>query len=134
MKTRTTKTRKRRTRKKIFKVGVGLLLALVSAFAAGQRQADSYGMIGITVFRDSGFALPGAEVTLTPNPVAAAHKMKKQKGLSDSRGEIVFRVPTSAMRYTVRAVAKGFKPQEKSVSLEGEQRIDATFQLEPESK
>ncbi len=56
------------------------------------------------------------------------------KGTANSRGEYVFRVPTTAARYTVIASAKGLKSQQKAVSIEGEQRVDVTFTLEPESK
>ncbi len=117
------------------------MLALLLAPAAGAdkkkaAEAQPYGQIGVTVFREPGFALPGAEVTLTANPENGGDppKLKKLKGNVDNRGELVFRVPVSAMRYTVRAESKGFIPQEKAVLMEGEQRMDATFLLAPESK
>lgn len=88
------------------------------------------------MFRDPGFAMPGVEVTLLPDSDQnqAASKIKKMITISDSRGEFVFRVPTSPMTYKVRAAAKGYAPQQKQVSVEGEQRVDATFTLSPESK
>jgi hypothetical protein len=34
----------------------------------------------------------------------------------------------------VKASAKGFQSQEKSATVSGEERVDVTFQLQPESK
>jgi hypothetical protein len=122
------------------KTGSSLLLILVVlaapvASAAKKKLAgDSYARIAVTVFRDPGFALPGADVTLIPAAEDSEPKVKKMKGVSDSRGEYVFRVPVEAMRYTVQASAKGFATQRKAVSIEGETTIDVTFTLTPESK
>lgn len=123
-------------------IGSSLLAALLllapTASADRKRTAEAYGMIGVTVFREPGFALPGAEIKLAPDPEgvdpATVKKWKGLKGISDERGEFVFRVPTAAMRYSIRAMAKGYLPQQKQVSIEGEQRMDVTFQLAPESK
>jgi hypothetical protein len=38
------------------------------------------------------------------------------------------------MHYTVRAAAKGYRDEEKSIDVEGEARIDVTFSLHEESK
>jgi hypothetical protein len=46
----------------------------------------------------------------------------------------VFRVPASAMHYTLKVAAKSFQTQEKSVTVASEERVDVTFQLQPESK
>jgi hypothetical protein len=59
---------------------------------------------------------------------------KKQKASTGSRGEFAFRVPVDAMRYALHAEAHGFTPQDKKVSIEGEQRVEVTFLLSPESK
>lgn len=99
--------------------------------AAGEPAA----LIGVSVFRDPGFALAGAEVQLAPAVEGNSKgKMKKLKGSSDSRGEFVFRVPPGPAEYKVSVSAKGLKAQEKSVSVQGEERVDVTFMLEPESK
>jgi hypothetical protein len=38
------------------------------------------------------------------------------------------------MKYLVKVSAKGYASQEKPVTVQGEDRIDLTFQLQPESK
>lgn len=103
-----------------------------SAAEKKAKTAESYGLIAVTVFREPGFALPGAELTLTLAPTGGAKQ--KRKATSDARGEYVFRVPVQAQRYSVGVSAKGLVPQEKMVQAEGEQRIDVTFLLAAESK
>jgi len=133
------KTRKRRKRKK--KIGISLLLALIAILPqaqAGKKKADpeSFALVSGTVFRDPGFALPNAVVTLTPNPSqdASVAKIKKIQTVCNSRGEFVFRIPPVRMRYTVRAAAKGYRDEEKPVEVEGEARVEVTFSLREESK
>lgn len=127
--------------KKKRRIGTRLLLlvlafALLAGAAKKKQVPQSYGIIGGTVFQESGYALPHADVTLTPTPDTnhPAVKLKPLQAVCDSRGEFVFHIPPVAMRYTVKAEAKGYQPSEKSVSIEGEQRIDVTFQLQTESK
>lgn len=60
--------------------------------------------------------------------------MKKWKGISSQRGELVLRVPPGPAQYTVYVSAKGLKPQDKTIAVEGEERVDVTFTLERESK
>jgi hypothetical protein len=38
------------------------------------------------------------------------------------------------MHYVVKVAAKGYQGQQKSVAVQGEERADVTFQLQPESK
>jgi hypothetical protein len=109
----------------------GIVLGSLLSLDAGQSKDQA--LIGITVFRDPGFALPAAEVTVTPD-VADSKKVKKMKASSDSRGEVVFRVPPGPAKYLVKATAKGFKSQEKTVEIQGTERTDVTFSLQPESK
>ena len=117
-----------------------LLLALLFAGTASaekkQKGGEPYAVVAGTVFRESGFALPGAEVAISPDPQAGQTpvKLRDSKAVSDSRGEFAFRVPTTAMRYTVTAKIKGFQPQQKSVDIEGEQRTDVTLILPAVSK
>jgi len=75
-------------------------------------------------------------VTLIPAPSRESpkSKIKKQQTGCNSRGEFVFRLPPVSMRYTVRAAAKGYSGQEKSIEVEGEARVDVTFSLHEESK
>lgn len=106
------------------------------AFAANKKKApQAYATIIGTVFRNPGFALPGAEVTLMSMPDAnSKEKVKKQTYTSNQRGEFVFHVPAAPMHYNLTAKAKGFSSQEKAVEVRGEDRVDVTFSLEQESK
>ncbi len=92
-------------------------------------------MIAISVFREPGFAVAAATVQLAPaGGENSGFKAKAMKGVTDARGEFAFRVPPLPAQYTVTVTAKGLKSQQKPVSVHGEERVDATFMLEPESK
>ena len=93
--------------------------------------AQPYAVLGGTVFRESGLALPGADVMIAPDPQPGQVPVRIQnpRAISDTRGEFAFRVPTTAMRYTVSAKAKGFEARQKSADIEGEVRIDVTLVL-----
>ncbi|MDX1979712.1 MAG: carboxypeptidase-like regulatory domain-containing protein [Bryobacteraceae bacterium] len=96
---------------------------LVSPAAAAEHHA----VISGTVFREPGFALPGAEVHLKPEPDPAASKkvkVKAMKAQSDGRGEFAFRVPAAPMRYTVTIRATGYLEEKKTVMIQGEERQD----------
>ena len=56
------------------------------------------------------------------------------EAVSDARGEFVFRVPPGPAHYSVTVAAKGYQSQRKSVSVEDQERVEVTFQLERESK
>lgn len=116
----------------------GWLAAL--CFATGdappRKGHEPYALIAGTVFRQSGFVLPGAEITVTARPTDAAArkgKFKRATTVADGRGEFAVRVPVEPMRYLVTVRARGFRPQEKLVEIEGDQRVDLFFQLQPES-
>jgi hypothetical protein len=131
-----------RKKRKKRRIGISLLFLLAAVIPQGadagdkKANAESYALVGGSVFQESGFALPNALITLTPEPQAgdSAAKAKKIQAISDARGEFVFRVQADAQRYTIRVAAKSYQTQEKSVKVEGEGRVDVTFQLQPESK
>jgi len=132
---KTRKTRKR-TGSRLLR-GVAALLAVVCALGAADKHkkaVEPYGLIAGTVFRDPGFAFSGALVTIVPKPADGSDlKLRLNKAVSDARGEFAFRVPAVPMHYSVRAEAKGFKPVEKAAEINGDERVDVTFLLEPES-
>jgi hypothetical protein len=104
---------------------------------AGQRGERPHAVVAGTVFRDPGFALPGAVVALRAEPPDGEKlpkEFKPQKTVSDGRGEFAFHVPPLPMRYVVSVSAKGFRPDHKSAEIRGEERVDVTFQLQEESK
>ena len=123
---------------------IAFVLILLGVFAAspafGQKagkQTADFGVIAGTVFREPGFALPGAEVVLVPAADSAAPGVKaakKQKAASDARGEFVFRVPAGPAKYVLTATSKGMKAVEQPVSLVDTERIEVTFMLQRESK
>jgi len=113
-----------------------ILLTLTGLTARDKKADEPYSIVGGTVFREPGFALPGAEVTITPQLADGSQmKLKITHEMTDERGEFAFRVPGTAAKYKVRATAKGFHPDEKTaeVSFDGE-RVDVTFLLENESR
>lgn len=114
-----------------FAAMVGLSAMLMTA--GDKRKPDDTGtVIAGSVFRDPGYALPEATVTLVRNDDP---KHKKLAQLSTSyRGEFVFHVPTTPAVYVVKATAKGYHSEEKEASVTGPDRIDLTFSLEPETK
>ena len=115
-----------------------LLAAALSLAAAGKKKAmpEAYGLVDVSVYHEPGLALPEAEVTLTPAPAPDAPpvKIKKLQGTTDSRGQYVFRVPAATASYTVKVVAKGYRSEEKPVTVHGEERAEVTFMLRDESK
>lgn len=110
------------------------LLAPSAAFAFAPPKEEA--VILVSVFRDPGFSLPRAEVILTvQTPPAGRKPAKPVKGVTDSRGEMLFRVPPVAAKYLVTARAPGFAPQEKLVEISGgPERQDAYITLKPEAK
>lgn len=115
-----------------------LIACLVPALAApgsGQKSKPSFALIAGTVFRNSGFSLPGAEVTVDPDPGAGPPaRLKRIRVRTDARGEFAVRVPPAPMRYNVSVRAREWQGQQKTVSVQGEERIDLSFVLSPASK
>src|ERR1700687_565646 len=111
---------KRTKMKRLKKTYISLALVFSIVFpvtGAGKKKSDAepYGLVFGTVFREPGLALPSVAVTLIPKPAldGPAVKVKKLQLVSDARGEFVFRVPTASMSYTVRVAAKGYHGEEK---------------------
>lgn len=91
-------------------------------------------MIAGTVFRNTGLSLPGAEITITRMPSGEEKaKLRPIKAASDARGEFVVRVPAGPARYRVAAAARGYQTAEQTIEIQGEERVDLTFLLEPSS-
>ena len=133
------RTRRRRTKTRTGAELVILTLllaggALLPAADLAQKDKDSdSAVVAGTVFREPGFMLPGAEVTLTVAEASPnAKKFKPQKAVSDSRGEFAFRVPPYPSKYLVSAKARGYVQQEKTVEVAGgPQRVDVYLELKP---
>jgi Carboxypeptidase regulatory-like domain len=130
--------KKRKPRKRIGTSLTLLLAVLLAAFlplaAAPKKKPalDVYAVVSGTVFDDRGYALAGADVILAPE--AQPTKANTVEMLSDARGEFVIRVPPGPMHYNATVQAKGYQSQRKNVTVEGQERVEVTFQLERESK
>ncbi len=110
---------------------IALVFFSAAALAAAQKRGEPSSTIAGTVFRDPGYALPDAKVLL----LSAGDKTKKlQETTSNYRGEFTFHVPAREAKYVVKAMMKGYRPQEREASIQGEERIDVNLVLVPESK
>lgn len=133
--------RKRKKKKTSGSKLAGLLLLLtlpaagVLAAAGEDRKAAPFAIVAGSVFRESGFSLAGAEVTLEAAPDRKPpSKFKRIKVFADARGEFAVRVPAAPMRYTVSVKAAGHWPARQEVAIQGEERADLIFRLESASK
>jgi hypothetical protein len=116
--------------------GVSLLLAAsFSAWAGGQKPA-AQAVIAGSVHRDTGFALPGAEIVVAPWPESGggAKPKGRWRTSTNSRGEFAVRVPAGRMRYNVTVRASGYRTEEKPVTIGADERVDLSFILEPAAK
>jgi hypothetical protein len=125
------------TTKKTRKIG-RFLFALILAGALGvpakvvAEEKKGISVIAGTVFREPGFALPGAVVTLEEaEPPAKGKRQKPQTFISDSHGEFAFRLPGSEKKFKVTAAAKGFGSQTKETTASPGVRMDVFFELKP---
>lgn len=110
------------------------LIALFAAASLALAQKGSHAVIAGSVFRENGFSLPGATVTLAPKDAAKGGKGKILKSVTDTRGEFAFRVPATVGHYVITAAMKGFRPAETDAAVAGEERVDVTLILPAESK
>ena len=112
-----------------------LLFLLAGSVSLPAEDKKIYSVIAGTVFRDPGFALPGALVVLEEvDPPAKGKRMKPQKVSSDAHGEYAFRLPGSEAKFKLTATAKGFVSQTKETVATPGVRVDVFFELKPESR
>ena len=84
------------------------------------------------MFRPPGFALPAVEVVIAPEqPEVNGVKLKKSEAVTNSRGEFAVRVPPVPAKWRVDVKSNGYRPEQRAVSVEGEQRVDLSIVLEP---
>ena len=92
------------------------------------------------VFDSNGVSLAGAHLKLVRVPTAEEEQERKHvKSFSlsyttNSHGEFAFRVPTTHARYQVTASLQEYKPQSKTVDVDGSEAIPLAFSLEPVKK
>ncbi|MBZ5601482.1 MAG: carboxypeptidase-like regulatory domain-containing protein [Acidobacteriia bacterium] len=112
-------------------LALAAVCASVALIPAQAQKNAPFAVVAGTVFRDPGYALADAKVTLS----AAGVKPKKlQESISNYRGEFAFRVPAREAKYVLKATMKGYRPDEKEASISGEERIDVNLVLVPEAK
>ena len=98
-----------------------------------EKPAEPYALLAGTCFDGRGFRLPGARVLaeLTSEPMVKLKK-KKWEMISSPRGEFAIRLPAGHHTFRVGAAKDGFKPAEKTVSFEADERQDIVMSLEAE--
>jgi hypothetical protein len=132
MRPRKTKKRMRSIRAFLrFALSAGLCAILMAA-GDKKKSTDSDTVIAGTVFRDPGFALPEATVSLVRRDDPKHKKLAEMT--TNFRGEFAIHVPATTAMYVVKASAKGFRAEEKEASVTGLDRVDLMFTLEPEKK
>jgi hypothetical protein len=132
MRKRKTRTTKNNVLPCAAAVLIAACLASFHASAAPDKKQVPHATVAGTVFRDPGFALPGATVVLIRKDDAKSKKL--QEAVSNYRGEFAFQVPAVQGAYIVRASLKGFHPDEKEALISADERIEVTLVLVPESK
>ncbi|HYI95807.1 MAG TPA: hypothetical protein VEX68_19860 [Bryobacteraceae bacterium] len=95
-------------------------------------ETAAYALLAGTVYRPPGFALSGVKVFIEPEQSESnGVKLKKSQVVTDSRGEWVMRVPPVPAKWRINVKVNGYRPEERSVSVQGEQRVDSSIVLEP---
>ena len=116
-------------------VAVTVCPALFAADKNDKRKSEAsapFALIAGTVYRPPGFALPGAQVVVAPEqPEAGGVKLKKADAVTNRRGEWAIRVPSVPAKWRVDVKINGYRPEQRSVSVDGEQRLDVSIVLEP---
>ena len=130
-----TRTMRKRTKTRTGSSFLAILLVITgtwAGYAKDKKASEPYAIIAGTTFRPPGFALPGAKVRIAPESSSSGGtKLKSVEAQTDARGEFALRVPVVPMKWTVHVQANGYESQGKTVSIDGEQRVDLSFQLEP---
>lgn len=109
-----------------------LRFAVLGSLCAAVTAAADSTVIAGSVFRDPGFALPEATVTLVRRDDPKHKKLAEES--TTYRGEFVFHVPAEPAVYVVKASAKGYRAEEKEAAVTGTDRIELTFTLELQNK
>src|SRR5262245_20605652 len=104
---------------------VFLVASQLSAAKDKEKQSEAYALLSGTCFDGRGFRLSGASVLveLTSEPKVKLKK-KKWETISSPRGEFAIRLPAGQHTFRVAAAKDGFKPIDKTVSFEADERQD----------
>ena len=105
-----------------------------------EKASHRTSLIRGAVFDSAGASLAGVHLKLVRVPTAAEEQEHKHVGslsmtyTSNSHGEFAFRVPDARARYRVTAMLQYYKPQSKTVDVNGSEAIPLAFSLEPVKK
>lgn len=116
----------------LFFAAVAVAGAVLLAAGDKKKASEPDTVISGTVFRDPGYALPDATVTVVRRD-DPKHK-KVAEIITSFRGEFAIHVPATPQVYLLKASAKGYHAEEKEASVTGLDGIDVMFILEPEKK
>jgi hypothetical protein len=95
-------------------------------------QTEAYALLAGTVYRPPGFALAGVELKIEPEQSESnGVRLKRLEAVTDARGEWSVRVPSVPAKWRVDVKVNGYRPEQRSVSVEGEHRVDLSIILEP---
>jgi hypothetical protein len=96
------------------------------------QKSVSYALVAGTVFRDSGFSLPNAEVQIEALSLpAGVKKFRPQRLATDSRGEFAFRLPAASAAYRLTIRAEGYQTAQRDVTVTADERSDVFVELQP---
>ena len=108
-----------------------------SSLLAKDKGLEPYALLLGTCFTGEGFSLPGAKILVEMK----AAEIKKDKGkkwqtVSNVRGEFALRLPAGHHAFLINASREGFKPVQKTVSFEQDERQDVIlrFEIDPAKK
>ncbi len=112
-----------------------LLFFALCTLGGDKKPPPEPSIVAGTVFRDPGFAMANAEVTLTvKTPPQGVKTPKQQKTTSNFRGEYSFRVPAAKAEYVVSVKASGFVPEEKPAIVgDDPERLEIYVTLKPDA-
>ena len=105
-----------------------------------EKSSHRTSLIRGAVFDSQGASLAGVHLKLVRVPTAEEEQERKHVGslsmsyTSNSHGEFAFRVPTARARYQITATLHEYKPQSKTIDVNGSEAIPLAFSLEPVKK
>ena len=94
---------------------------------------EPYALLSGTCFDGRGLRLAGASVHAELTSESSVKlKKKKWETISSPRGEFAIRLPAGKHTFRVSAAKDGFKPVEKTLSFDADERQDIALSLEIE--
>jgi hypothetical protein len=130
------RTKKTRIGSSLAALAIAALFCVPASVAAKKEKSKetqaAFALIAGSIYRPPGFALPGVEVKLVPESSESQNvKLKKAEAVTDARGEFAVRVPAVPAKWRVDVKVNGYRHEQRSVSVTGEQRVDLSIILEP---